>query len=174
MVVENKAPGLWRNKYKDEVDVEKLDWGWAEGISACHFEYDGPTKLTPAEQRATQAVAETGVGFSQDMLWVFVEKLGWWPGMLRQGIIPSPMSVQELYKWPSGREDPEIWVIIGLYYLAQEVEGMEYHTLEYPLYYPLGDTCDLCGQEKGIVIEHVDYIATLEVGCGKNHKCTCW
>lgn len=102
------------------------------------------------------------------MLWVFTFGLGWKPGMLRQGIVPTQEQVQALFHWPKENDDPDGWLEYAFQYLLADVEGKTRRDVQVPLVYDLGAMCELCNQPRRYVIHTLDKMPSLSCfRCGE-------
>lgn len=167
-----KAQKQWKQKYKESIGIKNLEYIPAEVFGAGNIPYDGPTELSTAEQEAMRIISNNGTDLTMDMVYLMVERLGWRPGMLKQGVIPTQEQVHELYQWPERNEDPDGWLEIAFYLLFTEVEGTEKKDIILPLYYQLGENCPRCGEPLGFLIDTLEESPDIySLRCGNSPHC---
>lgn len=164
---------LWREKYDETVTAEGTYFDWADQVEAGCFPYEGSIALTPEEEQVIKDLNEAGTGLTMDMLWFFVERLEWRPGMMRYGRMPLPDEIAELYHWLPASDDPASLLLTGFAYLLCEIEGRE--TVQppvFPVEYDLRALCAHCQRPLRFVLSHTESVPDMSnFRCGAEVCC---
>lgn len=121
------APGLWKEKYGEYPPQEMHLYGiWADALNPNTIPYDGPTKLTEAEQLTIHNFDCARLDLSMAMLYVMIEGLNWRPGAaISKGGYPSQQEMMAFYHHYATPidNDPRGALNIALSLLFSEIDG---------------------------------------------------
>lgn len=126
--IDIEAPSLWQDKYGELPPPENHFYGiWAETLNPSTIPYDGPTKLTDAEQVTIYNFVEgVRVDLTMAMLYVMIEGFNWRPGAgISKGTWPSQQEMLAFYHHFATPIDDDPWgsLQIALSLLFTEVDG---------------------------------------------------